>query len=78
MKLTKISVKYGTTISTGYFENVRIEAELEGNIEEGEDYDSAWSLAWDMVKNQVRQEVRVVRGKLKKRKDNENKSSSVK
>jgi hypothetical protein len=63
MRITKIAVRVGCTISTGNYENAKIEMEVEAALDPDEDETQAQARLWDFAKRSVRDEARAVRAK---------------
>jgi hypothetical protein len=49
----RIAVSYGVTHNLGDYNNIKISAEYETDIKDGEDEADAWDRAWSKVDKQV-------------------------
>lgn len=66
-KVTSITYRRGITLNVGDFESVRIDIEATGEVESGEDFQTAYETVKDQVDEAVRAEARIVRSKAKNR-----------
>jgi len=57
VRVTKISLRYGRTVNLGNFESVKVECEIEAEIEEGDDPASARKVLHEQVKADVREQL---------------------
>jgi hypothetical protein len=53
-KIRQVRVSLGATINLGNYENVKPEAEVVMQLDEGEDPETAFKACWDVCADQIR------------------------
>lgn len=67
MKATSFKVSFGQTVNTGNFESVRIDAEVEYELEPGETIEDAFEKGFKEVFKQVNPKAKLIKASVEKK-----------